>query len=84
MQAKGFANWPNATDSYEFSALPAGIYTGSLFSEAGSSAFFWSATENNGNSAYAYYWVLSASGAYLNYGSSKNYGFSVRCIKDEE
>ena len=76
MQARGFAEWPNATDAYAFSALPAGdIYYGISFGNIGYYAYFWSATvDDNG-------WFLNANSAYfanINDGS----GFSVRCLKD--
>ncbi len=69
-------------DSFGFSALPAGDrdYSGGYYDE-GYYADFWSSTELF--SYYAYYMFLGYSddSAYLG-NDSKNYGFSVRCVKD--
>jgi len=79
MQAKGYENWPNATDAYGFSALPAGYRDGDgNINGVGSYAFFWSATEFNKNNAY--YWSLNANHASRMY--SGKWGHSVRCVKD--
>ena len=81
MQAKGYANWPSATDAYGFSALPAGYYYNGSVSNVGSGASFWSATEYGSN--YAFNWGLNASNAGLSiYDLSKYNGNSVRCLKD--
>jgi len=99
---EGWINNGNGSDSYFFSALPAGYrdYDGYFYNE-GYSAFFWSSTEGSSHNAcnmcggrdsveswggssnnacnmsYGYDLVL----AYLNF-NYKNYGFSVRCLKD--
>ena len=80
---KSISGWNdsgNGTDSYAFSALPAGYWDG-YYNYEGSAAVFWSPTEYD--SYYAYYMYL---GYYyddarlgINY---KIYGFSVRCVKD--
>ena len=83
IQAKGVAAWPDATDAYGFSALPAGYYYDGGFSRVGAVAYIWSSTDYN--SIYAYFWYLDAGGASVgisNFG--KDCGFSVRCLKDEE
>ncbi len=80
MQAKNFPEWTKAIDEYGFSALPVGYYSGS-FQGVGSRVYFWSATEHSTN--YAYYWYLGESNALLGEGNNA-FGFSVRCIKDEE
>ena len=85
MQSKGFEKWPNATDTYFFSALPAGYlnYYGVRFYSAGDDARFWSATETG--SYNAYFWFLTAGIAHLDYyanGIRKEDGLSVRCVKD--
>lgn len=69
----------NGTDDYGFSALPAGYYGGG-FGNVGSYAYFWSATESS--ASYANRWRMNASGTYL-YDNSKNVGFSVRCLQDQ-
>lgn len=80
MQAKGFEEWPNATDAYGFSAFPAGHYSGNFYN-VGFSAFFWSASESNSGSAY--HWYLFASIASLsNDHGYKDDGIAVRCVKD--
>ena len=99
MQAKGYEEWKtwkNATDSYGFSALPAGFYfynfdDGGVFGnyEFDGEAFFWSSTDGS-DGGFAYY-------IYLSYGMDytsrilrefpqyeyKDFSFSVRCVKDE-
>ena len=63
-----------------FSAVPAGLYHGS-YSNFGYSVDFWSATEASSN--YAYYRRLSSDYAGVRRGNlNKNYGFSVRCLRD--
>ena len=82
MQAKGFDNWPDATDAYGFTALPAGGYMRSAFYDVGGYARFWSAaefTEYDNHSAD--YWYLNAIGATLSF-ADENFSLSVRCIKD--
>ena len=82
MQAKGFDNWPDATDAYGFSALPAGDYYYGISSNFGKYSFFWSASE--GSSEGAYEWILGADEAdfSIGHGSEKICSFSVRCVKD--
>jgi uncharacterized protein (TIGR02145 family) len=65
-----------------FSAVPAGTYYESPFSNAGYGADFWSAT--NGSSYYAYGRGLfyNTAGVSRNY-YSKDYGFCVRCVRDD-
>ena len=72
----------NGSDTYSFSALPAGY----MDSHGGCNyerydAYFWSSTEFNSNSAYNLYLDYSRDYAYLDI-SYKYYGFSVRCLKD--
>ena len=73
------------TDRFGFSALPAGYrdyhdYDG-YFDDDGIYANFWSATEYG--STFANYWRLSYAGedVFTRY-TNKNFGFSVRCLKD--
>ena len=73
----------NGTDAFGFSALPAGdkYYKGD-FSNEGRLAEFWSSTEYI-NSDEAYHMDLSYEDGYANLsGYAKNYGESVRCVKD--
>lgn len=82
MSQTGWYNSGNGKDAYGFSALLAGsrISNGSFLS-VGNSAYFWSSSEYD--SIYAYYMVLSYGSEYANLShGSRNYAFSVRCLKD--
>jgi len=72
----------NGTDSYGFSALPAGFrdFSGG-FGYVGSDAYFWSASEIKADSAYYRYLYnyITYMGTHGNY---KDDAFSVRCVKD--
>ena len=73
----------NGTDAFLFSALSSGVRRyGGDYGDEGDCTFFWSSTENSSN--YAYYMGLFnySNDSDLSYYYSKNYGFSVRCIKD--
>lgn len=79
---EGWKNNGDGSDAYSFSALPAGgRYGNGDYDYEGSSTRFWSSTEDD--SYYAYYMIL-----YHNYDDAllnnyyKNFGFSVRCVKD--
>ncbi len=76
MQAKGFSQWPNATDAYGFSAFPSSGYK--------DAAVFWSATDDVGIGAWC--WNLHLNGAglsgYDGVGNKRNM-HSIRCLKDE-
>ena len=69
----------NGTDSYSFSALPAGdrSFGGGFYGEG--YVFFWSSTEYDSN--YTYDMYLDQNNAILTY-NIKNYGYSVRCVMD--
>ena len=78
----GWSDDGNGTDAYAFSALPAGsrALNGDYYNE-GYFASFWSSTELNSGNAYEEwleYGFVSADPG----GDDKNYGFSVRCLKD--
>ena len=69
-------------DAFGFSALPAGYRDDyGDYNNDGSSANFWSSPEGNSSSAYNVYLDYYYDYAYLSY-SNKDYGFSVRCLKD--
>ena len=72
----------NGSDTYFFSALPAGYRgdNGSFYAE-GNSANFWSSTEFGSYGAYVMYLYCNVDGADLD-GGRKRYGFSVRCLRD--
>ena len=66
-----------------FSAVPAGFHNGSSFYESGNYAKFWSSTEYSSSLAYGrtiYYNNASVYSDFNNYG--KDYGISVRCLRD--
>ena len=69
-------------DAFGFSALPAGyrVNNGNYYNE-GNYAFFWSSTEYFSYDAYYMYLFYNIDNAYLD-GYDKNYGLSVRCLKD--
>ena len=74
----------NGSDAYFFSALPAGYgYSSGGFYGGGYIVFFWSSSEVNSNSSYAYNMYLHYDNvsALLN-DSEKYYGYSVRCLRD--
>jgi uncharacterized protein (TIGR02145 family) len=72
----------SSTDEFGFSALPGGDrYHSGGFNEAGSTGYWWSATERDASYAYSrdmHYIRDNASW----YGNNKGNGFSVRCVKD--
>ena len=69
-------------DAFGFSALPAGERTNyGGYSLGGSEAYFWSSTENGSSDAYRMYLYSYKDNAYLS-DIDKNYGHSVRCLKD--
>jgi len=78
----GWYNDGNGTDTYGFSALPAGrrYYYGSFY-YVGGYADFWSATEYDTDLAYGWYLGYGIAGMYANY-YDEDGAFSVRCLKD--
>ena len=80
MLAKGFEEFPDATDSYGFSALPSGGYFVNDFSSVGTKVIFWTSTEYS--ISRALYWILTKEICGLNDDYVKYEGFPVRCIKD--
>ena len=79
----GWTGYGNGLDAFAFSALPAGgrHFDGSYYGE-GDYAFFWSSTETEySSSAYITRLDYHYGAAYLDNGE-KDFGFSVRCVKD--
>ncbi|WP_295862143.1 fibrobacter succinogenes major paralogous domain-containing protein [uncultured Fibrobacter sp.] len=72
----------NGSDTYSFSALPAGLRSNyGDYNYEGLSTLFWSSTENDSN--YAYNMDLYYDVDYADLNSSSKYGgFSVRCLRD--
>ena len=64
-----------------FSALPAGYYYDGGYSNFGDDAYFWSATEGNGSLAYSRSLTYDDANVYRG-DYHKNFGFSVRCVRD--
>ena len=78
----GWFNDGNGTDAFGFSALPAGDRgSNGGCNYEGLNAYFWSSTEYDSNYAYNVLLYVNFDYAYLDYGN-KDYGFSVRCLKD--
>lgn len=81
-------NTPSSNNATGFSALPAGSHYGSSFSNSGNIARFWSSTEYSSSNAYYRYIGYNTASVYsnndyINYNyDRKNYGYSVRCLRD--
>ena len=70
-------------DSHSFTALPAGGYYDGGFDDEGYGAYFWSSSQNNANYAHRIYVYYRNNIAYLD-DETKDFMYSVRCIKDSE
>jgi uncharacterized protein (TIGR02145 family) len=80
--ATGWSSSGNGTDTFGFSALPAGLrYRIGDYDYEGDYANFWSSTEGGNLDAYTMGLYYGDDNVNLNY-SLKNFGFSVRCLKD--
>ncbi len=87
---EGWYSNGNGTNSSGFSALPAGIRSGNgLFSDVGKTTYFWTATEYFNITTYAFNRNLDYNQSGIGwfrashyYGFPKEFGFSVRCVKD--
>lgn len=79
----GWSNHGNGTDTFGFSALPAGARSDGHYVRRGSYAYFWSSNDTKGIShdAYRMYLYCGEDIAGLIY-DNKNHGASVRCVKD--
>ncbi len=80
------SNWsaPNldATNESGFSGLPGGSRNyNETFYNIGSFGIWWSSSENDTANAWSRFLYYNNGIAYRNY-SNKNYGFSVRCLRD--
>lgn len=73
----------NGDDAFGFSALPTGGYENKTFWSQGEVAFFWSTTMGVPDSLQACYMTLSKSQNGIERKcNKKEYGYSVRCLKD--
>ena len=71
------------TDEYGFSVLPAGDRHGNGdFNDRGYVAYFWSSTEDEDDSSYAWYQFFNYYDGVYQYNDYKSLGFSVRCLRD--
>ena len=72
----------NGTDSFGFSALPAGQeYNIIDFKDEERATYFWTSTQSNNNHVYHVAMGYDVTNPYVAY-ISKKYWFSVRCLKD--
>ena len=72
----------NGTDDYGFSALPGGYRSGNGdFSYVGFGGTWWSSTEGSSTNAWNRIMNYNLGNVYRYYGN-KEYGFSVRCVRD--
>lgn len=83
---KSLSGWTgdgNGTDDYSFNAVPAGYRNGGgNFAGEGGYAYFWGAPLENGD-AYGVHLDYDIANATLDF-LYRNYGRSVRCVKDSE
>jgi len=78
----GWNSGGNGEDTFGFAALPGGYgYSGGLFSDVGYDGSWWSASENNANSAYGRDMHYYYENAYWDY-YYKGDLLSVRCLQD--
>lgn len=82
MQAKGFDYWPEATDDYGFSVIPAGNWFHDGFYNLGFTGDFWMSTRKDGGEPY--YWDLDSAVAGFKTLISTQLRCSIRCIKDDD
>ena len=82
MQAKGFDYWPDATDDYGFSVIPAGNWFHDGFYNLGFTGDFWMSTRKDGGEPY--YWDLDSEVAGFKTLISTQLRCSIRCIKDDD
>jgi uncharacterized protein (TIGR02145 family) len=87
LKESGTMHWisPNtgATNTSYFTALPGGtqISVGGFY-YLGYGAYFWSSSEGGSSNAWYRYLFYAIDGVFRN-NSSRRYGFSVRCLKDQ-
>ena len=79
----GWKNNSNGTDTYGFSALPGGYSKhNSDFYDAGNEGYWWTATQYGGNNDGSYYRNINGGDGVYEGSSSRDAGFSVRCVAD--
>ena len=75
----------NGTDNYGWSGLPGGdrgYYSGGIFHNVGLNGFWWSSSEIITTTAWDRYLSPSFPDLLSRNGNRKEYGFSVRCLRD--
>lgn len=78
----GWENDANGTDDYGYSALPGGYRHGNgNFYGMGSYGFWWSSTELSNMEAFTIF-MEKNSDTFIQSHIGKNFGYSIRCIKD--
>lgn len=87
LKEEGTNHWlsPNtgATNEFGFTALPGSFrYTNGKFGIFGNRGFWWSSTEFDVNNSWSWYIYNDYENVYRYYNLNQ-YGFSVRCVKDE-
>jgi uncharacterized protein (TIGR02145 family) len=85
LQAVGFAQWVDADNESGFSALPIGFVNNSGdFSDYGTLARFWSATNTNekGDNTYHSYQLHIGTNDMHEENVNRKDGYNIRCIKD--
>lgn len=73
---------PNGTDDYGFNGIPSGIRVSKGFNHATHYAFFLTATGDTNDSSKIYSATLSVNTDLDIHPEAKNYGFSIRLVKD--
>jgi uncharacterized protein (TIGR02145 family) len=86
LKEEGLSHWTNpnegATNETDFTALPGGCRRSfGSFSYLGSNGYWWSSTEYDASDAWNRYLNYN-NGDVHRYQSSKEEGFSIRCIRD--
>ena len=72
------------TDSFGFTALPAGYWDGSAFRDDGLATYFWSSSEKEyEKTVHARYLTVVMNNSMME-GLSKSKGLSLRCVKDAD
>lgn len=72
------------TDNYGFNGLPGGFRgVSGYYSGAGAHGYWWKSDEHNISNAF-YYQFSNSSSDDINGNHNKKFGFSIRCIKEDE
>ena len=76
-------NNQSANNATGFAAVPAGKHYYSIFDDAGTYAFFWSATQYSGSYAYDSRLIYTSDNSMaFTTNNFKDFGYSVRCLRD--